>query len=196
MLISFSGVDGCGKTTLARKAVEMLRHRRVKASYVRVADLAIARRAGDALGSVSRQRAMAAVSSTDRGIALLRKTALVFDALLFRLTVLWAKLSNSALVCDRYFFDSIVHLNYLGISTKRFERMLLAIAPKPTVVFFIAVKPAVAAKRNREFPKGFYEKKHLLYARIFKGVKHIGLENADLNKAVLQVEKAIAGVCK
>jgi len=191
MLVSFSGIDGCGKTTLAKKAVEMLKAQGVNASYSRVADIALARRAGNALGKVSKEKSKAFAYSGGRVVGFLRKLSILLDVLLFRIKYGIAKLSKKSIVCDRYFYDSLVHLNFLGIGTPGFQKLLLTLAPKPDVAFLVIVQAEVAMNRNKEFPIEFYGKKHALYMKLFSNLKAVKINNTNLTSSLGKVSQAI-----
>ncbi len=194
MLISFSGIDGCGKTTLSAYVVEFLRDRGLKARCIRVTDAAISRKAGNLLKKICHKKTKTAAVSSGKGIAIFRKATLVFDVLVFWVVLLWSRLTKTSLVCDRYFFDSIVHLNYLGISSALFGKFLLAFAPRPDIAFLLVVPPDVARGRDRDFSADFYEKKHSCYVKIFEGINGVEVENNNLDSATRQVKERIAAL--
>ena len=191
MLISFSGIDGCGKTTFALEVVEFLKTRGLKARCLRVADLAISRRIGNLLSKASGKSAQRAASSSGAVFAFFRKATLFFDVLLFWVVHLHAKASRTTLVCDRYFFDLIVHLNYLGISTNLFEKVLLTVAPTPDIAFLMIVPAEVAVTRDLDFSPDFYEKKQLHYMRLFERIRAVKIESKSLDSTSKQVQKEV-----
>ena len=194
MLISFSGIDGCGKTTIAQHSVKFFKKNGGNALYKRLSNAGLARKAGNAVKVVSGSRAKTVVRSNKPAFSLFRKFSLVFDALAFRLVLLHARISKKNIVCDRYFFDSIVHLNFLGIRTKYFERLLFAIAPKPDITSFIYVRSEEAMQRDKDFSKEFYKKKDALYSMLFEKISHLRVENTNLSQTLKKVEQTIEEV--
>lgn len=189
MIISFSGIDGCGKTTLASKAVEILRAKGIRARSHRVGDLGIARNFGNLLGKASANKAKSMAKSPNQIIIFFRKLSLLADALLFRIGSVF---QGTAIVCDRYFYDSLVHLNYLGVSTNYFEKILLSVAPKPDISFLVTVPTEVAMARDREFEKSFYERKAGFYAELFRKIECVEIDNRRLAPAISKMQAVLS----
>ncbi len=191
MLISFSGIDGCGKTTFATQVIELLKTRGLKAKCLRVTDTAISRKLGELFKKISGKRTKSAASSSGSVFAFFRKMFLVFDVLLFWIVLLRARVTGTNLVCDRYFFDSIIHLKYLGISINLFENFLFALAPEPDIAFLLIVPVEVAKGRDKDFSNNFYKEKHSYYIEVFEKINAIKIENNDLDSTSMQVKKIV-----
>jgi len=191
MLISFSGIDGCGKTTFATQVMELLKQKGLKAKYLRVTDMAVSRKLGELFKKISSENTKKAASSSGSISSFFRKMFLVFDVLFFRVVLLCAGVTGTSIVCDRYFFDSIVHLKYLGISTKLFDRFLFVLAPEPDMAFLLVVPAEVAIGRDKDFSAEFYREKHSYYMEVFKKINAIKIENNNLDSTSMQVEKVV-----
>lgn len=191
MLISFSGIDGCGKTTYALQVADLLRQRGYKVKYIRLADRSIVRRIGNILHKVSQDNVAKAATSCRRPASLLRKILLLADVALFSWEMLLAAITGTAVVCDRYFFDSLVHLNYLGVSTKLIAKIVCALAPTPTLAFWLTLPPELAQTRDHDFTPEFYRAKHALYAELFQKIDVIKIENLTLDSTSAQVKEKI-----
>jgi thymidylate kinase len=83
----------------------------------------------------------------------LRKIALLIDIYLFkRLT---KKKKVDYIISDRYFYDSIININYLsGSRVKPGMTMMEKFIPKPDSAFFIDVKPQIIMQRERKPDQG------------------------------------------
>lgn len=81
----------------------------------------------------------------------LRKIALLID--ICRFNRLAKRLKVDCIISDRYFFDSVVNINYLETG---FPSKLLAekYIPKPDFAFYIDVKPEKIMQRERKPDQG------------------------------------------
>ena len=79
------------------------------------------------------------------------------------------------LICDRYFYDDIVQMLYLGISSKAFIGFYKSLMIKPDLIFFIRLDAEAARSRKNEYDKDYFEQKCSLYGRILKNERAIEL---------------------
>jgi len=84
----------------------------------------------------------------------LRKFAFLID--IFRFRRLAKKLNVDYIISDRYFYDTVINIEYLSGSrikcgmTKWIEKFI----PKPDSAFYISVKPEIIMRRDRKPDQG------------------------------------------
>ena len=170
VLISFSGIDGAGKST----QIERL-HARLLAHGLRVARLAFwddvvilpGFRAGITHKVLGGEQGIGApgkpVKRNDKNarkwyLTLARAPFYLFDVLSLRRVVRRAmEATPDVIIFDRYIYDQIAHIpgNWLG---RICRSILLGLAPKPHIAFLLDAEPEVAAARKPEYPLDFVQK--------------------------------------
>ncbi|MGD2279092.1 MAG: hypothetical protein PVH45_03225 [Candidatus Omnitrophota bacterium] len=170
-MISFSGVDGSGKSTLAERTFEYLRGKGIDAVKLEVYAGSTFLSIGRAIGRLSRgfkENLESKVSRAKRNANPLVKWARVFC---FRIDVARFKKKSRALerkgvlpVCDRYLYDTLVHLKYLKvIGDKEYDKLFKAI-PRPEVSFLLHLDSASAKDREGQHDSvDYYAEKVKLY---------------------------------
>ncbi len=176
-LLSFSGIDGAGKSTqierlCSRLLQEKLRFERlalwddvVLLAHVR-ADLS--RRvlnSEEGVGAPGKP-----VQRSDKNVRRWYLTAarsiLYFcDALRLRYAITRAREHSSVVVLDRYIYDQLANIpfNWLG---RIYIRVVLRIVPRPDIAFLLDADPEAALHRKPEYPLDFLEK----YRKAFLGL--------------------------
>lgn len=196
MLITFSGLDGAGKSTLIdwlraevarRRPVTVLHmndHVGVYASVRALRDW-ILRRPPDA-GPVFPPGSEAGA----RGLARLRNAVLWSDTvrrLLYPLDLViflcyrlyYEKLRRCVMIMDRYFYDRLVDVaNGRGW---RWLRFLVRLTPTPHVAILLDITPAESHARKGEYTIPYLARRWEAYRTIFPWVRSgVVLPNTDL----------------
>lgn len=160
MFITFTGPDGCGKSTQAAEVERRLR----KAGFPVV-------RVWVRLGYTSRMERLKKLLRRGRNGLLppsgasARRTELMsrsfirdvwiqlalLDLIIVAMQVRWWKRTGRAVVCDRWLLDSAVDAD-IAFPQAHFDRrflwqLLRRIAPQPDIAFFLRVSPHIATER-------------------------------------------------
>lgn len=170
ILVSFSGIDGAGKSTQIEKL-----HSRLTSHGLSVARLAFwdnvvvlpCFRAGithrvlggeQGIGEPARPVQRRDKNARRWYLTLGRFPFYLLDALSLRRVVKIARASNAdVIIFDRYIYDQIAHIpnNWIG---RVCRRALLQLAPRPHVAYLLDADPEVATARKPEYPVEFVRK--------------------------------------
>jgi len=167
-LISFSGIDGAGKSTQIEHLCSRLRDAGLRCKvYTFWDDAAVLRRMREAAGH--------AIFKGDRGIGtpeapirrrdknvrsplmtLVRLGMYSLDALSLRRLIRRALRSGlDVVILDRYIYDELANLNLLNSAQRLYARLLMGIVPCPDVAFLLDADPVQACSRKPEYPLYF-----------------------------------------
>lgn len=180
-LICFTGIDGSGKTTLAKFLVEELRRRGIRVRYIYGRYQPIISKPAVILGKLLLARGIDIkeykdYSNNKRLVAqkhpyslVLYQNFLMLDYYIQLLIKIIIPIKfGIAIVCDRYVYDTIINdmpraqNNFDDI--KRMTEICFKIAPKPDISFLIDVPENLAFARKNDTPsidylkerRGFY----------------------------------------
>jgi len=189
-LIVFCGIDGSGKTTLAKKLFFSLKEKRIDCEIIHAHAYSISE---DSFG--------------------IRENTIKKFKCLFRLAIPFALLDNfftyyfkylpilreKILICDRYFYDKITRLHYYGISTALMTKVYLSLLPKPDYTFFLDVRTESAKIRKNEYSKeeyiSFRESYKLIMEKILTKTIVINTES-DIDETFGKVVTVLRGTFK
>lgn len=179
MVVSFSGIDGAGKTTQIQMLCSGLEDMGVKFQRYTFWDDVVAFRS-------LRERASHRIFKGERGVgspehpiqrrdknvgswyATLSRLCLYFlDALKLRRVLSKFKEDHSdVLILDRYLYDELANLPLRNPVTRCYARLLLGIVPRPDIAFLLDADPRVAVSRKPEYPLDFVRQNREAYLNI------------------------------
>lgn len=221
VLITFSGLDGAGKSTLIEFLTTTLQGRRQPVTVLHLNDqvgvYAFLRGLRDRLrGGGARVEALAPGAPDPKSQKLQRPAPHGIRGALSRLrtALLWNKGLRSllypldltifvcyraylerakgrVLIMDRYFYDTLVDLT--NGRPGPWTRLLERLTPRPTVPVFLDITPEESYRRKREFTIEYLSRRADAYRRVFDRVPNaVRLSNDDLERTKAALLQAIS----
>lgn len=175
MIVSFSGLDGTGKTTQAELLVDYLRAQGVDCIYRHaIKNTLYYFIVHNIVGKVSPKTK----SGLEKGLrqdksprsfnflSQVKKLFLLIDVIYFKLRYGSYKANRQkTIICDRYFFDEMVQAEYLSVAGDAFLDLYGKFLIEPDITFFADVEPGLACSRKEEDGYGmdYFNAKSRLY---------------------------------
>jgi thymidylate kinase len=167
-LISFSGLDGAGKTTQIENLRAHLENRGLRSELLAFWDdvVVLSRyREGFVHKVFKSERGIGApgkpVNRRDKNVRgwhvnFARHGLYLLDALNLRRVIARARSGGAAvIILDRYIHDELANLPLENSLTRAFVRFVAALAPKPDVAYMLDADPVAARERKPEYPLDF-----------------------------------------
>lgn len=218
VLITFSGLDGAGKSTLIEFLTTTLEGRRQPVTVLHLNDqvgvYAFLRGLrnrlrgapeGNLLPGAPDPRSQKLQRPAPRGLrgALSRlRTALLWNKALRRLLypldlaifvcyrAYLERARGRVLIMDRYFYDTLVDLT--SGPPGPWTRLLERLTPRPTVPVFLDITPEESFRRKREFTIEYLSRRADAYRRVFDRVPNaVRLRNDNLERTKAALLQAL-----
>lgn len=201
MLITFSGLDGAGKSTLVRWLQQTLerQNRRVVVFHMNdhVGVYAYLRQLRNHLGGAApspkngRAGPLRRVRDALLWGKLLRRVIYPLDLLLFLVYRLYHEvLRRRVVIMDRYFYDTLVDVadgRHWGAL-----RLLQRLTPTPDLAVLLDVGPEESYARKRDYPVEYLRSRWLAYHTVFPWVRGARIiKNDDLHAAQQAVARLV-----
>jgi len=205
MIIAFSGIDGSGKTTYAESCVNYFKEKKIDCKYRHmVKDSFYNLVLHDFIGKVSKN----AQESIEKGLRdkknrirfsllkSMKKMLLVLNMIYFNLAYGAYKGNiRKNIVSDRYFYDDIAQMLYLGLASENFIKFYNRFIMKPDIAFFVKVEPEIAFKRKSEYEKSYFFDKCRIYKDVFMGLPMATCVNKDTKDENFKIINAKVEEC-
>ncbi|MCU1298466.1 MAG: thymidylate kinase [Acidobacteriaceae bacterium] len=181
LLVSFSGIDGAGKSTQITKLLTFLGEARLTVIQLAFWDNVVAfpsLRAGfsrkflhsdGAVGSPEKPAHRNDKNTQKWYLTAARSALFLTDAINLRRVFYQARKQNAdVIVFDRFIYDQIATLPLHQSWARAYANLLLKIAPKPDVAYLLDAIPEAALARKPEYPLDFLHKYRNTYLRLVK----------------------------
>ncbi|HEY1679174.1 MAG TPA: hypothetical protein VGG04_15765 [Candidatus Sulfotelmatobacter sp.] len=178
-LITFSGVDGAGKTTQIEELSSQLQRQGLR--VLRLSfwdDIAVwtnlRSEAGQHAARIHHKR-----NPDDPFVArnhkhirrwyltATRSALYVLDVFRLRRVLRSSRLRNADMIIfDRYIYDQIANIDSHRFAMRAYARLLLRLAPSPDLAFILDASPDAAFSRKREYPLEFVHRNRQSFLRL------------------------------
>jgi thymidylate kinase len=214
VLITFSGLDGAGKSTLIEFLQSTLERGRQRVAVLHLNDdvgvYAVLRRMRDrarggtpaplepGIPDPRSQKLQRPAARGMRGMASRLRTAVVWNKSLRRLLypidllvfqcyrTYLEKARGCVLIMDRYFYDTLVDVT--NGQRNLWSRLLERLTPRPTVPILLEITPEESFRRKGEFSIDYLRRRADAYHRVFArvpGAVQIANDDLERTKATL-----------
>jgi thymidylate kinase len=179
VLISFSGIDGAGKSTQIAKLLAYLSEANLSVTQLAFWDNVVAfpsLRAGfshkflhsdGAIGSPDKPARRNDKNTQKWYLTIARSALFLTDAINLRLVFNKVKKQPvDVIVFDRFIYDQLATLPLHRSWARAYARVLVGIAPKPDVAYLLDAIPEAALARKPEYPLAFLHQYRNTYLRL------------------------------
>jgi thymidylate kinase len=203
-IVSFSGIDGAGKTTQIDALMSWLQAAGVRVELLRFWDnIVVGSRLregmshkvfkGDkGIGSPDNPLNRRDKNVTSRPVTIARFFLYLLDALNVGRKVSQLRKSGAEVVIfDRYIYDEMANLPFHRRITRLFIWGLLRLVPTPDVAYVLDADPVAARSRKPEYPLEFIHKNRQAYLALAAVEKRITVvEPLPIHEAQLKIRQA------
>lgn len=205
-IISFSGIDGAGKSTQIQALETWLTESGWQVSNLSMWDDVV-------IGARWRELASRSAFGGDQGVGspenplerrdknvtsgpldLIRLGLYLADAvsLSFRVRRLRHTANHDVVIFDRYIYDELANLPFNRSFARFVIRMILKIIPNPDLAYIVDVMPEVARLRKPEYPLEFLHRNRQAYLALREFARNLlVVENSSVEETAMKIRAAV-----
>jgi thymidylate kinase len=210
LLISFSGIDGAGKTTQIENLKDWLSQAGIQVELIRFwDDVALLRqfrewagrklfRGDEGIGTPERPVARRDKNVRNWYTPALRLFLCSLDAVGLTIAVAKLRLRRAAavIVFDRYLYDQLANLNLENRGVKNVVRVVLRLTPRPTIPCLLDADPVLARARKPEYPIDFLRQNRQSYLVLAEMAEMAVVSAGSTEEVTRNVRRAIMSKVK
>ncbi len=154
LLIAFSGMDGSGKTTVAKKLESYMKKKGFRVFFKHAHGYAISKNS---------------FSIDEKNIKrfcwlfFLLSPFMLLDSFFTYYFKYKPELEHNVIICDRYFYDKVARMLYYNITNNFIAGIYLSLLPRPNRLFYLNVSSHNAKLRKNEYSIKDYERFKKIY---------------------------------
>jgi len=207
LLISFSGIDGAGKTTQIDALTTCLEDAGLRVHVIRFwDDVATLRRLRETLGHALFRGEVGVgapgkpVRRRDKDVHSwymlpVRMALCLFDACRLRRVIRHIRQQTlvDVAIFDRYVYDQLANLDTRGKVALNYLQWLLRFAPRPDIAFLLDADPELARARKPEYPLAFLHTNRACYLDILALAEMVLIPPGPPDETAGAIHRELAG---
>ena len=205
-IISFSGIDGAGKSTQIEALEAWLLQSGLQVSIFSMWDDVVvgarwrefashrAFRGDQGIGSPEKPLERRDKNVTSRPLELIRLCLYFADAfsLSLRIRRLQRSSAHEVVIFDRYIYDELANLRLKHWLPRAMTRLILKLVPAPDLACIIDISPEVARFRKPEYPLEFLHRNRHAYLALREFVPNLAVvENSSVEETAMKIRAAL-----
>jgi thymidylate kinase len=206
MLVSFSGIDGAGKSTQIINLQTVLQAAGFRVRLLAFWDDVAMLRHGRETLSHAAFKSERGVGTPDKPVnrqdknvktwylAMARLFLYLLDAISLAIKVTrTSSVDADVLICDRYLYDELANLSLGNPLLRTYARVLLRCVPRPDIAFLLDADPLEARQRKPEYPLDFLHVNRAAYLSIARMAGMTVVGPLPLQDATNTVTRVVLG---